>query len=83
MSRTFSIVLIEAIFIGIFFAILGTLMSYIMRYSILFIKVPDQCYNYNKFYILQITLFLTGALGHLFFEYSFLGNLNKWFCKRL
>jgi hypothetical protein len=62
-ARPFSLVLIEAILIGLL-----TLAIYTGVYK--FVKDTR-------------ALILTGALVHLFFEYSPLGNLNERYCKYL
>jgi hypothetical protein len=62
-ARPFSLVLIEAILIGLL-----TLAIYTGVYKL----IKD-----------TRALILTGALVHLFFEYSPLGNLNERYCKYL
>jgi hypothetical protein len=62
-ARPFSLVLIEAILIGIL-----TLLIYT---------------GVTKFVKDTRALVLTGALVHLFFEYSPMGNLNERYCKYL
>ena len=69
--------LLEAIIVGISTVIVGSLIGFIVS---LFIKndLPELCKNWNKFYAMEITLFVAGILGHLFFEFS---GANKWYCK--
>jgi len=62
-ARPFSLVLIEAILIGLL-----TLSIYTGVYKL----IKD-----------TRALILTGALVHLFFEYSPFGNLNERYCKYL
>jgi len=62
-ARPFSLVLIEAILIGILTLLIHT--------------------GVTKFVKDTRALVLTGALVHLFFEYSPMGNLNERYCKYL
>ena len=62
-ARPFSLVLIEAILIGLLTLGIYTGVSKIVKDT--------------------RALILTGALVHLFFEYSPLGNLNERYCKYL
>ena len=34
---------------------------------------------FNKYYVMELSLFLTGVIAHLVFEYT---GLNKWYCKK-
>jgi hypothetical protein len=69
--------LIEAIVVGISIIIFGSLMSFVAG---LFFKteLPPVCKDWNKNYVMEIALFLTGFVAHLFFEVS---GVNKWYCK--
>ena len=51
--------LLEAIIVGISTVIVGSLIGFIVS---LFIKndLPELCKNWNKFYVMEISLFLTG-----------------------
>lgn len=69
--------LIEAIVVGISTVIMGTVVSYLIG-SLFKTDLPPVCKNWNKFYAMEISLFLTGALLHSFLE---LVGLNKWYCK--
>lgn len=68
---------IEALVVGIAVVIFGTVASW---FAGLFFKtkLPPVCEDWNKNYVMEIALFLTGVLTHLFFE---LVGANKWYCK--
>ena len=68
--------LVEAIAVGIMILILGEIVMFILKKVGL--KGPCTCTEWNKYYIREISLFLTGFLGHLLFE---LVGANKWYCK--
>ncbi|MBA42452.1 MAG: hypothetical protein CMF62_00395 [Magnetococcales bacterium] len=81
MERTIKQVLIEAIVVGIITIITGNIAVFIISKSLdLKPKLPEICDTWNKFYTLEVSLFLTGVLTHLAFEYSPYGNMNKWYC---
>lgn len=69
--------LIEAIIIGISIVILGTFFSYIAG-KFFSVELPPVCKDWNKNYVMEIGLFLTGFFAHVIFE---LIGLNKWYCK--
>lgn len=68
---------LESFFVGIFIVIFGSLISFIVG---LFFKteLPPVCKDWNKNYVMEIALFLTGFVAHLFFEII---GINKWYCK--
>ena len=67
---------IEGFYVGIIILFFGSLISFFFK---IFYKkkLPKQCRNWNKYYIMEITLFLTGFLSHVFSEYV---GLNKTYC---
>ena len=69
--------LIEAIAVGIIVLIVGSIVSAIFR---LFTSksLPSVCKDWNKYYVMEICLFITGFLTHIFCE---MVSLNKWYCK--
>tara|TARA_B100000035_G_C21032170_1_gene569038 strand:+ start:3303 stop:3545 length:243 start_codon:yes stop_codon:yes gene_type:complete len=68
---------LEALVVGIMTVIFGT-MSGALVGSFFKMSLPKICSDWNKFYIMEITLFITGVLIHLFCEYTM---INKWYCK--
>ena len=63
----------EAIVVGILTVIVGTLISSIFKG-----KVPSKCKDWNKNYVMEWSLFLTGAAIHILCENI---GMNKWYCK--
>lgn len=64
----------EAIVVGIVTIIVGFLGSFIAR-NIL--PIPLKTEWFNKYHVMELSLFLTGFLIHIFFEIL---GLNKWYC---
>ena len=69
--------LIEAFVVGVILVIVGTFTSMIVG-KLFSTDLPPACKDWNKNYVMEICLFLSGALTHLIFE--FVGG-NKWYCK--
>lgn len=72
-------ILIEAFVVGVSTIIMGNIVAYFTRY---FIEQESYryCNTWETFNILQVTLFLTGFLLHIFYE---IAGLNKWYCRTL
>lgn len=68
----------EAVVVGVVFIFLGNLFGYLLSGSRLSVKLPKECSTWNKNYVMEMTLFLSGFFGHLLFEQT---GLNKWYCK--
>ena len=62
----------EATVVGLVFTLLGFVVAVLVSkiYGFLDLKVdlPGVCKTYNKYRIMEATLFLSGFLGHLLFE---------------
>ena len=71
--------LIEAIFVGISTIIIGNIIGFIIS-KIIKSNLPEICKDWNKFYIMEISLFLTGFILHILFEIL---GLNKYYCKSI
>lgn len=69
--------LIEAIVVGLVITVVGSIISWLIRF-VWKSSVPENCKDWNKYYVMEIALFLTGFLSHLLFEGA---GLNKWYCK--
>ena len=69
--------MIEALVVGIATVVVGSVVGFGIG-KVLGSDMPKVCKNWNKKYAMEISLFLTGSLLHLLFE--FLGG-NKWYCK--
>ncbi len=68
---------IEAITVGLGLVIVGTIVSWVMS-KISNTELPPVCKDWNKNYIMEISLFLTGVIAHFAFEFS---GINRWYCK--
>ena len=69
--------LLEAVVVGIITVIVGNIVGFIIGKS-LSVDLPAVCKDWNKYYTMEISLFLTGFLIHLICEFS---GINKWYCK--
>ena len=69
--------LLEAVVVGIITVIVGNIVGFIIGKS-LSVDLPTVCKDWNKYYTMEISLFLTGFLIHLICEFS---GINKWYCK--
>jgi hypothetical protein len=69
--------LIEATAVGILTAIFGSIVGFILS-KYFSPNLPKTSTDWNKNHIMEISLFLTGFLVHIFCEYS---GINKWYCK--
>lgn len=69
--------IVEAIIFGIMVAIIGNITPLIIgkRFSN---ELPDICNTWNKYYVMEVSLFLTGFLAHILCEFI---GINKWYCK--
>ena len=71
--------LIEALVVGVVTVIVGTIVGFLVaKFYPMKVSLPDECKNYNKYFIMEICLFFTGFIAHLLFEV--VGG-NKWYCK--
>lgn len=70
---------VEALIVGIMTVIVGNVIAFLIRkINIFSVKLPDICKDWNKFYIMEMCLFLTGFSLHLLCE-AF--GINKYYCK--
>ena len=68
-------ILLEAIFVGVAVAIIGFIISLLIMY------VDDSKFTIKKYTFWKSVLlsyFLSGMVGHLFFQYV---GLNSYYCK--
>jgi uncharacterized membrane protein YdjX (TVP38/TMEM64 family) len=68
--------LIEASVVGICLIIVGSIIAFLVRRWYPKPLLPKSCASYNKYYVMEFTLFLTGFLFHLICEAS---GVNKWY----
>ena len=58
----------EAISFGIICIVIGNLVGFIIGY-LFGTKLPKVCKNWNKNYVMEMSLFFTGFLGLYFFTF--------------
>lgn len=68
----------EALVVGVFAVVFGNLVWYALKKTSLNVNSTKECNDWNKNNIKEISLFLTGFIGHIFFE---LVGVNSWYCK--
>ena len=69
----------ELIIVGMVFTIIGTIIGYIISYIDYPGKMdlPINCKEWNKNYIMEISLFVTAICAHIILELS---GINKFYC---
>ena len=73
-----SVIIIEAMFVGIITVIIGHLSRYLLN---LYYNVEEKVSIYeswNKNYIMEKQLYVTGLLIHIICQLS---GINHWYCK--
>jgi|TARA_B100001250_G_scaffold84194_2_gene69548 hypothetical protein len=70
--------LLEAVCVGVLVVVIGSLMGFSLSKFYPRPEMPEECGNYNKFFIMEATLFLTGFILHLLCEVS---GVNVWYLK--
>lgn len=68
---------IEGVVVGFYIVLVGTIVTYFFGH-LTKVELPPVCKDWNKNYAMEVSLFLTGFLGHLFLEVV---GINKWYCK--
>jgi len=68
--------LVEALVVGISTVVVGSLVGYGVSFLVKS-DLPRVCKDWNKFYVMEISLFLTGVLVHILAEYT---GINRWYC---
>ena len=69
--------LIEAVIVGVGVVVLGSLIGFILGHFFS-VDLPIVCKEWNKYYVMELSLFLTGVVFHIICEYV---GINKWYCK--
>jgi hypothetical protein len=70
-------VLIEAFVVGLATVLVGVCVQELLKRTTLKVKCTHKC-DWNKNYIREISLFLTGFILHIAFEIT---GGNTWYCK--
>lgn len=69
--------IIEAIVVGFSLVVIGNAVGFLVG-KLLATDLPSSCKDWNKKYVMEISLFMTGVVAHLLFEVT---GVNKWYCK--
>ena len=69
--------IIEALVVGVIVVVVGTFSGFVISKFIVS-DMPPVCKDWNKNFVMELSLFFTGVITHFLFE--FLGG-NKWYCK--
>jgi len=77
MAKTYTQLFLEAFIAGIVLVVLGYIIGYLTK-PLYGVTLPEICNQWNKYYIMEINLFLIGFVAHLTFEIS---GANHWYCK--
>ena len=72
------VIIIEAIFVGIITIIIGHLSRYLLNKFYNIEEKINIYENWNKNYIMEKQLFVTGFLIHIICQIS---GINHWYCK--
>lgn len=70
-------IILEAVTVGILTVIIGNIVGFLIS-NLSYTDLSKTCKNWNKYYIMELSLFLTGFLIHIICEYS---GINKWYCR--
>ena len=75
-SRYYQLI-IEALVVGVIVVLVGTFSGFVISKFIVN-DMPPVCKDWNKNFIMELSLFFTGVVTHILFE---LMGGNKWYCK--
>ena len=74
-NKTFYTVFMESVIVGLMLIPFTYLAGYFAKWVTAKPALPDVCSKWNKYYIMEINLFLAGFLFHMVFEYTGLNRL--------
>jgi len=72
-------VILESIIVGLMLIPFTYVASYIAKYISKKPSLPDICSKWNQYYVMEITLFLSGFIFHFMSE---IVGLNKWYVRQ-
>lgn len=70
-------VVVEAMVVGLLTVVVGSIVG-IMVAPWFRVDLPQICKTWNQYYVMEISLFLTGVVIHLGAE---IFGLNRWYCR--
>lgn len=70
-------ILIEGFSVGVLTVIIGNIIALLVS-ALLGADIPSVCKEWNKYYAMEVSLFLTGFFVHLVCEYT---GINRWYCR--
>lgn len=70
--------LVEAGVVGLATVLVGYLATWIVSRTLPSPNLPEACLKWNKYYSMEVSLFLTGFLVHLLAEWT---GVNGWYCR--
>ncbi len=71
-------IIFEGIVVGLLLIVVVYIVSFPVRMLKLSPELPEVCKTWNKNYVMEITLFLSGLIFHLLCEVS---GVNIWYAK--
>ena len=77
-NKPFTTVFVESVIVGLLLIPFAYLAGYFAKAVTSKPALPDICSKWNKYYIMEINLFLTGFIFHMVFEYF---GLNRAYAK--
>jgi hypothetical protein len=69
--------LVEGVAVGIVVLVVGYIVGFVLG-RLMSVDLPKACREWNKNYIMELSLFFTGFFTHIIFE---LLGFNNWYCK--
>lgn len=72
-------ILLEAFVVGVSTVVMGSFVGFVMS-KIVSTKASTNSGEWNKYYIMELSLFFTGFFLHVVYEIL---GLNSWYCKEI
>jgi hypothetical protein len=69
--------IVESILVGIVTVVIGNLVTILIGKQFK-VELPDICNTWNKYYVMEISLFLTGFMTHMSMDVL---GVNEYYCR--